>query len=66
MVSKLKGIFFPVKEKTFFCVKNRSYFIKEGLSFGPFPNLEVISDSLAGSPTLQEIGSVFITYRANP
>jgi hypothetical protein len=57
-------VFFPIKEKvsplgpkgaTFFCVKNRSYFIKEGLSFGPIQNLEVTSDdSLAGSSTLQK------------
>lgn len=63
MVSKLKVFFFPVKEKvsslgpkgeTFSCVKNRSSFIKEELSFGPFQNLEVTSDSLAGSSTLQK------------
>lgn len=30
------------------------YFIKEGLSFGPFQILEVTSDSLAGSSTLQK------------
>ncbi len=63
MVSKLKSVFFPIKEKvaslgpkgeTFSCVKNRSYFIKEELSFGPFQNLEVTSDSLACSSTLQK------------
>jgi len=63
MVSKLKVFFFPsrrrfllegLKERPFSCAKNRSYFIKKGLSFGPFPNLEVTSDGLAGSLTLQK------------
>jgi hypothetical protein len=52
MVSKLKVCFFPLKEKvsslgpkgeTFSCVKNRSYFIKEELSFSPFQKCQAVT-----------------------
>jgi hypothetical protein len=35
-------------------LKKRNCILKEGLSFGPFQNLEATSDSLAGSSNLQK------------
>jgi hypothetical protein len=37
-----------LKGEAFSSVKNRSYFLNKGLSFGPFQNLEATIDSLAG------------------